>query len=52
MNLGDTMAFVHSDENSIRQSFFGSEHELRNVSAEHTVVYVNAVKQSTEGNGV
>ena len=52
MNLGDTMAFVHADENSTRLGFFGSEHELRNVSAEHTVVYVNAVKQSTEGNGV
>ena len=52
MNIGDTKAFVYSDENDFLLGFFGSEHELRNVSAEHTVVYVNAVKQSTEGNGV
>ena len=52
MNLGDTMVFVHSDENNIRLGFFGSEHGLRNVSAEDTVVYVNAVKQYTEGNSV
>ena len=41
----DVLAFACSDDDGFRLSFWDTDHEFRNVSAEDAVAYVKAVKQ-------